>query len=95
LTSIFVSVSHWLRGGRINSAGNEPFARSCVLITTGRHQGINMADRAGLGFFGFILGGITAAVMLVAITLVVGHMDGSLAFDAPSQIVANQISANQ
>ena len=54
-----------------------------------------MADRAGLGFFGFILGGITAAVMLVAITLVVGHMDGSLAFDAPSQIVANQISANQ
>lgn len=55
-----------------------------------------MADRAGLGFVGFILGGITAAVMLVAVTLVIGHLDGSLALDAPpTQIAANQIAANQ
>ena len=50
-----------------------------------------MADRAGLGFVGFILGGITAAVMLVAVTLVIVHMDGRLALDAPpTQIAANQ-----
>ena len=55
-----------------------------------------MADRAGLGFVGFILGGITAAVMLVAVTLVIGHIDGSLAIDAaPTQMAANQITANQ
>jgi hypothetical protein len=55
-----------------------------------------MADRAGLGFVGFILGGITAAVMLVAVTLVIGHMGGSLAIEAPpTQIPANRIAANQ
>ena len=55
-----------------------------------------MADRASLGFVGFVLGSITAAVMLVAVTLVVGHIDGSLAIDAsPTQIAANQITANQ
>ena len=55
-----------------------------------------MADRAGLGFVGFILGGITAAVMLVAVTLVISHIDGSLAIDAaPAQIAANQFTANQ
>jgi hypothetical protein len=50
-----------------------------------------MADRAGLGFVGFILGGITAAVMLVAVTIVMGHVDGHLAIDAaPTQIAASQ-----
>ena len=52
------------------------------------HQGINMADRAGLGFVGFILGSITAAVMLVAVTLVIGHIDGSLAIEAPPTQIA-------
>ena len=37
-----------------------------------------MADRAGLGFLGFIFGGVTAAVMLVAVTVVIGHVDGRL-----------------
>ena len=55
-----------------------------------------MADRAGLGFVGFIFGGMTAAVMLVAVTVVIGHIDGSLAIEAPpTQIAANQITANQ
>ncbi len=36
------------------------------------------ADRAGLGVLGFIFGGVTAAVMLVACTVVVGHLDGRL-----------------
>ena len=50
-----------------------------------------MADRAGLGFVGVIFGSLTAAVMLVAVTVVVGHVDGRLALDGPpTQIAANQ-----
>jgi hypothetical protein len=50
-----------------------------------------MADRAGLGFLGFIFGGVTAAVMVVAVTVVIGHAEGRSALDAaPTQIAANQ-----
>jgi hypothetical protein len=50
-----------------------------------------MADRAGLGVLGFIFGGVTAAVMLVAVTVVIGHAEGHFAVDAaPTQIAANQ-----
>jgi len=50
-----------------------------------------MADRAGLGFLGFIFGGVTAVVMLVAVTVVVSHADGRFASDAAqAQIAANQ-----
>jgi len=50
-----------------------------------------MADRAGLGFLGFIFGGVTAVVMLVAVTVVVSHADGRFALDtAQTQIAANQ-----
>jgi hypothetical protein len=43
-----------------------------------------MADRAGLGVLGFIFGGVTAVVMLVAVTVVVGHAQGHLVIDAPA-----------
>ena len=50
-----------------------------------------MADRAGLGFLGFIFGGVTAAVMLVAATMVIGHADGRFVLDTPpAQVAANQ-----
>jgi hypothetical protein len=50
-----------------------------------------MADRAGLGFLGWIFGGVTAAVMLVAVTVVIGHVGGEIAFDnQPSRIAASQ-----
>ena len=50
-----------------------------------------MADRAGLGFLGFIFGGVTAAVMLMAVTMVIGHADGRFVLDtAPTQIASNQ-----
>lgn len=49
-----------------------------------------MADRAGLGFLGLIFGGVTAAVMLMAATVVVAHVDGRLMFDAPIQIASTQ-----
>ncbi len=49
------------------------------------------ADRAGLGFLGFIFGGVTAAVMLMAVTVVVGHVDGRFTLDMPpAQITASQ-----
>jgi hypothetical protein len=49
-----------------------------------------MADRAGLGFLGFIFGGVTAAVMLVAVTVVIGHVGGRLAIDPPFEVSASQ-----
>jgi hypothetical protein len=49
-----------------------------------------MADRGGLGIVGCILFGVTAAVMLMALTVVLAHIDGSLALDAmpPADIAA-------
>ena len=50
-----------------------------------------MAVRAGLVFLGFIFGGVTAVVILVAVTVVIGHVDGRFVLDtAPTQIAANQ-----
>lgn len=37
-----------------------------------------MADRRSLGIVGFVFGGITAAVMLVAVMVVKHHVDGRL-----------------
>jgi hypothetical protein len=49
------------------------------------------ADRAGLGVLGFIFGGVTAAVMLVACTVVLGHIEGRYAIDTtPTQVAAIQ-----
>jgi hypothetical protein len=47
-----------------------------------------MADRAGLGFLGFIFGGVTAVVMLVAVTVVIGHAEGRLVLDPPPAPIA-------
>jgi hypothetical protein len=79
------------RAARINSGRLELFA-GCGVVSAGTIKGDQtMADRAGLGFVGFILGGITALVMLVAVTIVMGHVDGRLAIDAaPTQIAASQ-----
>jgi len=53
-------------------------------------QGRVMADRSGLGFLGFIFGGLTAAVTLVAVTVVIAHVDGRLMLEAPIQIASTQ-----
>lgn len=45
-----------------------------------------LADRTGLGFLGVIFGGVTAAVMLVAVTLVVQHVEGRIVLDGPATI---------
>jgi hypothetical protein len=47
-----------------------------------------MADRNGLGFLGFIFGGVTAAVMLVACMVVLGHVEGRWALEAAPAVVA-------
>jgi hypothetical protein len=41
-----------------------------------------MADRRSLGILGFMLGSVTAAVMLIAVIVVKHHVDGRLTFDA-------------
>ena len=40
-----------------------------------------MADRRSLGIVGWIFGGITAAVMLVAVVVVKQHVDSRLTLD--------------
>jgi hypothetical protein len=50
------------------------------------------ADRAGLGFLGLIFGGVTAAVMLVACTVVLGHIDGRFQLETQSAQVATTVA---
>jgi hypothetical protein len=40
-----------------------------------------MADRTTLGFVGFVFGGVTAAVILMAATVVLTHAGGRADFD--------------
>lgn len=70
----------------------EPFPGCRVLLSRKHFKGsIVTADRAGLGFLGFIFGGVTAAVMLVAVTVVIGHVDGRLVLDnSPVRVMASQ-----
>ena len=50
-----------------------------------------MADRRSLGIVGFVFGGITAAVMLVAVLVVKSHVDGRASLDParPSVMAAS------
>jgi hypothetical protein len=48
------------------------------------------ADRKGLGFVGLIFGGVTAAVMLMAVTVVIGHIDGTFALDTGTVVALAQ-----
>ena len=41
-----------------------------------------MADRRSLGIVGFVLGSVTAVVMLIAVIVVKHHVDGRLTLDA-------------
>jgi len=47
------------------------------------------ADRTALGFLGFIFGGVTAAVVLVACTMVLGHLDGRWTIDDATTQIAS------
>lgn len=44
------------------------------------------ADRHGLGFLGFIFGGLTAAVMTMAATITIGHIDGTLSLETAAVV---------
>jgi hypothetical protein len=47
-----------------------------------------MADRRSLGMLGFLLGGVTAAVMLIAAMVVKHHVDGRVTLDARLPAIA-------
>jgi hypothetical protein len=47
-----------------------------------------MPDRAGLEFLGLMLGGVTAAVVLVTCAVVIGHLDGHWAIETASAQVS-------
>ena len=46
-----------------------------------------MADRRSLGILGFVFGGITAAVMLIAVLVVKQHVDGRVTLDEARLLV--------
>jgi hypothetical protein len=52
-----------------------------------------MADSKGLGVVGFILGAISAVVMLVAGAVVHAHVDGRLSLDGADHQIAALSSA--
>ena len=41
-----------------------------------------MADSRSLGILGFVFGGVTAAVMLIAVMVVKNHMDGRMTLES-------------
>jgi hypothetical protein len=47
-----------------------------------------MADRRSLGIVGFVFGGVTAAVMLVAVMVVKQHVDRMAAEDPRLSVIA-------
>jgi hypothetical protein len=47
-----------------------------------------MADRRSLGILGFVFGGVTAAVMLIAVFVVKQHVDSRAALDARLPMLA-------
>jgi len=61
----------------------------CILGTTRRkpnknHQttsGLNMADKSSLGLLGFLFGGVTFAVTIIAFLVVRDHVEGRLQID--------------
>ncbi|MCX7312182.1 MAG: hypothetical protein NTV56_10760 [Alphaproteobacteria bacterium] len=55
-----------------------------------------MVDRSGLGVLGLMFGGLTAALMLMAVTVVSAHVDGRMTLDAPAQVASNnQMTSTQ
>ena len=46
-----------------------------------------MADHKSLSFIGFMLGGVTAAVMTIGVFVVQSHLDGRLHLDDASRPV--------
>jgi hypothetical protein len=78
--------------------GIEPSGRLARLTRQeGNFQGLMMTadragpDRTGLGFLGLIFGGITAVVMLVACTVVAGHLDGRLQIENQTAAVSSSL----
>jgi hypothetical protein len=47
-----------------------------------------MADRRSLGIVGFVFGGVTAAVMLIAVMVVKNHMDSRATDEARLPVIA-------
>jgi len=54
-----------------------------------------MADKSSLGLLGFIFGGITAIVALIAGFLVIGHVEGKLMLDESATPITASLSTGQ
>jgi hypothetical protein len=70
-------------------AGTGMQGRRCLVELTGtkpvqavsRNGGLNMADKSSLGLLGFLFGGITFAVTVIAFLVVRDHVEGRLILD--------------
>jgi hypothetical protein len=49
----------------------------------GKTHGRAMADKNSLGFVGFLFGGVTFAVTLIAFVVVQNHIEGRYVLDEP------------
>jgi hypothetical protein len=47
-----------------------------------------MADQKSLGIIGFLLGGVTAAVMAIGVFVVASHLDGRMSLDEARPVVS-------
>jgi hypothetical protein len=92
-TPVRFAVKRLSRNLRFLSPSIEPPRRLARLsLQEANFQGrVMTADRAGLGFLGLIFGGVTAAVMLVACTVVVGHLDGRLQIESQTAAVSSSV----
>jgi hypothetical protein len=63
---------------------------------TGTHEAHAMtADRNGLGMLGFIFGGVTAVVMLVAASVTIGHVEGRLSLETNTVVAEAPLAGVQ
>jgi hypothetical protein len=65
-----------------------------VRAMTSANETVMTADRNGLGFLGFIFGGVTAAVMVMAATVVFAHVEGTLSLEAPAIVAQATTTAS-
>jgi hypothetical protein len=54
-----------------------------------------MADKSSLGLLGFIFGGVTATVAVIAGFLVISHLEGRLMLDEANAQTVSLVSNNR
>ena len=75
-------------GRRRWGGSNEPNCNSERLKKDHQGEGAIMADKSSLGILGFVFAAITAAVMLTALVVVRGHVEGRLVLESAHTVAS-------